>query len=286
MELPQLSPYFETAAMPNIPGKGNLLTLPFDFISSIQDLKGAFARQDRQSLVEASIRSVGLPFNAVNSVEQNLELGHQMHVIKGYSTSLLAKISGIFGIILCLVEMCIEGNYIRRQKKFLKKLDSKESLQDKMRWISKKYFEVDEKKRVTQFTKLSRLLQPFAAQELHRDLPLLFHHFYDKNSVWGDFDGDNWATKMITQIKTQSEKKVLFHSIGLVTLFITLIGLVLTLIPPIPLFVGGIFISGGVVLGITRFVLNKGYYDNPGWTFTANKLLPPWIAKRVGIGKS
>ncbi len=285
--MPQISTYLtcDTAAMPNIPGTGNLLTLPLDIISSIQSIKGAIACKDKQSLFDATIRTVGLPFNAVNSIGQNIEVGIQSGLLPNDRFNAFAKITVIFGIILCLIELVIEGLHIFRQRKFLKKLNAQPSLEQKMRWISKKYLEVDESKKQAKLIKLSRLIRPFAADQVRKELPILFKRYYDKKSFWGHFDGDKWATKVVSLIETQSEKRITFHTLGILTLIITLIGLTLSVTSCNP-WIGNAFTITGLVMGLNRYALHKGYYDQEGWTFHWNKLIPNWIPRALMILRS
>ena len=276
---------YEVAAMPNIPGSGNILTIPFDLLSNIQSIKGAIACKDKESLTYASISTAGLPFNAVNSIEQNLQLGAEMRILPSYRMITFAKVSGALGIVLCLIEIVIEGLQIFKQHKFLKKFESKPSLEKKMRWLSKKYLEVDESKKAAKFLKLTRLLRPFAAEQIKTELPVLLKRYYDSKSIWGTYDGNIWAKKIVTLIHTQSDKKIKLQCIGIAALVLSIIGLAITIIGMNPL-IPTLFIGGSMILGIVRYALHKGCYDNEGWTFTPKNLLPLWARNILHLNPS
>ncbi|MBP9841326.1 MAG: hypothetical protein KBC64_02740 [Simkaniaceae bacterium] len=276
---------YETPAMPNIPGTGNLLTLPFDLFASIQNIRGALSCNDRQSLTDATIRTVGMPFNAANSIGQNLEVGMKGGLVSARRFSTFAKVATVFGIVLCVIELIIEGVHIYRQKKFLKKFHAQPSLEQKMRWLSKKYLNVDESKKTAKMTKLMRLLRPFAAEQIARDVPVMLQKYYAPMKFWDTYDGNKWAKRIVKMIDVQSKKRIYFHSLGLATLSISLIGLTLCLCP-VPPIVSLVFLVSGVALGIFRYLMHKGFYDNPGWTFTWKKTVPKWVLKVTGCHDS
>lgn len=91
----------------------------------------------------------------------------------------------------------------------------------------------------------------------------------------GESTACNKAEQLLKEVDTQIKKKLIVHIVGIVSLILTVAGLIL-LSCGFPVFLPLALTSLGAAVGITRYLLGDGFFNQRGWGFSPSKCLPSW----------
>lgn len=142
----------------------------------------------------------------------------------------------------------------------------------------KKAKEEEVKKKILTVKKnqLARRIRPWLALQLENELPNLITGLKSSDPTHRA-QAMKRGEEILSDVKTQTDKKVFLTILGVITLLITIVGfaLMLAAIPYIPL----IILTIGGALSILSFALNAGMMDNKGWNITWSNCIPEWVKK-------
>jgi hypothetical protein len=122
---------------------------------------------------------------------------------------------------------------------------------------------------------LIRRVQPWLANEIEQTVPEMIQNLQSTDSVKRKGAKEK-AAEIFDNIKIQSHKKFLIHSVSLAAVLMTIAGLILSC-TAYPFFIPFIVLAIGFVLAITHYYLNQGLIDSKGWAFNIENCIPSRI---------
>jgi hypothetical protein len=124
---------------------------------------------------------------------------------------------------------------------------------------------------------LIRRVQPWLANKIEQTLPGIIQDLQSDDALKRQ-EAKGKAAEIFDNIKMQSQKKLLIHGVGLAAVLITAVGLILSLSCfALPFLIPFIVVSGGGILAIARYFLNRGLINSTGWEFNGENCIPKFI---------
>lgn len=229
------------------------------------------------------------------------------HTINAFS-KIKNVVTPALGIFLSIFEMVSEIISLKRVVQFNNKVLSNKNLNENIKYLKSEYFNIDTKEItiINEYTKLkyphleradfkqkfkeisrkvlqikkcdlARRMRPWLAMEIEGKIPKLLKGL---NSIDDKVRMQSLeeAKSLIASIDLQVTKRLLIHTIGLISLGFTITGLLLTLAsgPFLPIFI--ILGVGGLLAG-GRYLLSAGYLESRGWKFRLDNCVPTWVNK-------
>lgn len=303
------SVHYEGPANSNLPAASNVFYSLHDGYHAIKNLKRAINQKDHESVTDSVLRLGGTPFSFLNGVGNAAYYGNLLKVIEFTLIPLIA-FTFVFGIILCSIEIVVEGIGIKRELSFekqwikpiahlLKKDILHESDQqmiiDHLEKLRTENFELSEKdlvyiqkmarpdmadKEIKRLVKgayrskvgfLARRVHITYANKLNAEIPKLLIQM-KKGTLTERADGMHRSIELLKGMDIQKTKKIILHAIGILALTVTMIGLILGLIGCPGLIVLLLLIIGFAV-GTTRLLVARGLLPTTGWQFSFSQIL-------------
>lgn len=266
----------------NVPGATNLITEPIQLYFGVKTLVQARRTKDTETKYDALVKSIGAPFNLANAAGQIAEYGSNAKVFKiGKMMKVFAKITAIFGIVVCSVEMALTVRDIRRNNKLLKLIDKPGTLEETLERIFKKFFQVKTthpQKLLATKVRLAKRVRKWLVLEMDKNLPRILKGLKSKDPLvkaQAIHDGQ----LILDQLRQQTEKHAVFNAIALTSLIVTALGLALFLAYGTK--TSTPFVLTGFGIGALGYVAHKGMMDNRGLTFEGKKAIPEFIRKKA-----
>lgn len=307
-ERKKIQPY-QAFATSNTPGISNIAYSPYDVYTSGKSFFESNTTNDTETQIDSGIRLAGTPFSFANSFTSILDILATLKVLYISSRPLMAT-NYITGLILCGIELIVESIGLKRELSFEKEwirpiehLLKKEELTDEeqtemnvhLSKLYEKYFELTEDELLeiennlpedcsfaeikqhignalnTKYKDLARRVDASCAQRL-------FSHYQELKT--GMVEGIKSSLEVVTDVDIQKTKKILLHTIGIIALGLTIVGLTFGLLgfPPALIFA---FLIGGALFGIVRYAIAKGLLPTERWHFEVQRLNPFYSPKPV-----
>ncbi len=297
----------------NVPGLTYLYSAPVELYQSVKATIKAVKIGDKEGIFENTSRSAQIPLNFASALGQTawyvLEGAEK---IKLLSTSfvpiiaILSKCVTALGLAICAIEGALEGAGLVRSVRFLKHTSQKTdnlkfttNLRDHYFTVSKtrigkieeyvqknlSHLPLSEQKERKEAiiqenlfkreSTLARRVQPWLAKEIEETLPGIITDLQSEVAS----KRDQAAIKtdaLYKQVKIQSQKKLLVHSLGILAVLTTLAGLICTVVA-CPFLVPVILLVIAAVASIARYGVHAGYLDSKGWNFDAGNCIPQFV---------
>lgn len=122
---------------------------------------------------------------------------------------------------------------------------------------------------------LIRRIQPWLANQIEETLPQILTDLQSAYKIKAD-QAKEKAESLFNNVKIQTEKNMLIHSVGVFAVLFTIAGLIAEcvllhfMVPTLLLLIGG-------ALAIARGMLYLGLKDSEGWNFSVEKCIPDTI---------
>jgi hypothetical protein len=122
---------------------------------------------------------------------------------------------------------------------------------------------------------LIRRVQPWLADEISQNASEIIQNLQSADSAKNK-EAKEKAAEIFKHIKTQSQKKLLIHGVGLGAVLFTVAGLILSC-AACPYFIPFFIIAIGGILAFARYYLYVGFIDSKGWEFKIENCIPDFI---------
>jgi|GEM_PF-4170245 len=266
----------------------NLYYVPRDFILSMEDQAQAGILRDAEGSHENWLKMIEAPFNIAASAFSTIDTISKaliyFQAIKPNFLSFMPQVSKkmpFIGLIVCAIESLIEMQGFSQAYSVLKHMPDRlkasaattdEQMFRSLMWLNQEYCKRNTESDALRSRSLSRRLYPKCAQKIQELVPQLIQEFgranFQERSIWRD-----QTFALLKDVKTQSQKKLLMHIVGLVAAFITIAGLIATLCLCPWATILALMIVGGVFSTI-RYGISEGMMHTKGWKFDAENLIP------------
>ncbi len=165
------------------------------------------------------------------------------------------------------------------QNRFLK--ISPEKLQKIQDYAQSKPLSVDKQKLqekiinaelTTQKNDLIRRVHPWLADEIEQKIPGIIQNLQSSDPT-KRAEAKDKAAEIFQNMKVQTHKKILIHSIGLAAVLVTTIGLILGCLA-FPFLIPLVVLLAAGALSLARQFLHGGLMDSKGWEFNVKNCIP------------
>lgn len=317
------SPLYLGPGSTNTPGITNLYYAPYELVESLGALAKADAVRDKEGLAENGIRVLSTPFSFTHSVASvawyGLTGGVFFKVLEGSWNSVLTPLSNFMaglGLVICAIEGVLESIGLTRTLQFKFKHvfpDEKNDSLTRLKSLQRDYFQISPKqlKKINQYIEknlshrpleeqaakrkelidtaleekkndLIRRVHPWLAQEIETSLPEMIQDL-EGYSLSAKEKAQKKAKEIFENLKVQTQKKILIHSLGLAAVALTIAGLILSLVA-CPALVPLIVLGVGSAFSFARYFAYVGLMDSKGWDFKVANCIPTpikWIYNKI-----
>ncbi len=125
---------------------------------------------------------------------------------------------------------------------------------------------------------LERRVQPWLANRIENSLPQILQDLESPEQSKRT-EAKEKAALIFKNIKVQSQKKLLIHTVGLLAVLITVAGLIAGCLS-CPFMIPFILLVLGGMLAFVRYHLHRGLMDSEGWDFSVSNCIPD-IVKQI-----
>jgi hypothetical protein len=294
-----------------MPGMANIYYAPKEFIHSVKAFVKADAIDDQPGMLENGLRAISTPFSFLHSLGTIawyvVQGGIYAKLISESLTKTLfplsASLTGV-GVFMCLIEGTIETYGLARAIKFnstynsdgadtVKKIEklyqdfltvspaSRQKIENFVEYTYKELTPAGRQAKIQELVntildrKLNQLVRhvyPRMAEELKRTIPAIIRDLKSADSSTKSAALKK-AEETFKEIKTQSNKQILIHAVGIAAVLVTLAGLILSCIG-CPFLVPFLVLAGGATLSLGRYFLHEGLMDSKGWEFKLENCIP------------
>ncbi len=122
---------------------------------------------------------------------------------------------------------------------------------------------------------LERRVHPWLANKIENSLPQILQDLESPEQAKRT-EAKEKAALIFKNIKIQSQKKLLIHTIGLIAVLITVAGLIAGCLS-CPFMIPFILLLLGGILACVRYNLHRGLMDSEGWDFSVSNCIPDII---------
>ena len=265
-------------------GLFNLYYVPLDVYYSLQDQIQAEAARDKEGSQENWLKITAAFFNIITSAYSGLDTVSKILIyfqaIKPNCLSFMPKISKklpFIGLIVCTIESTIDMRGLKHAYSMLEHVhltrSDKELLRD-VKWLNQEFGTRNSVTDKARERSLIRRVYPDCAKKVQKMVPLLIEQY-------GSINPQEWrklAVDLLKDVKIQSQKKFLMHSIGMIASAITIAGLVAGMCLCPYATVLSLIIIGGI-FSTMRYGINEGMMHMHGWKFDPGHLIPDYVKK-------